>query len=406
MINLKDVIETRDGTDYQRDNFDTFLKKSKFAFDLPAIHVTGTNGKGSTSNYIASIYQDAGYKVGLFTSPELYEINEMIRVNGESISDANIRQIIESSRKEIKKYNLSTFEILTYVAFTYFVNQKCDVCVIECGMGGETDATNIFTPILSIITSVSLEHTAYLGKSISEIALQKAGIIKDYIPVLIGDLPEDAVSVISDKGKEHHSKIYQVGESHQPTLSNEGYSFSYGIHRDLSIRTIASYSVKDACIALDAVDILRERFPVSEENITNGLKAVFMPCRMDVLKANPTTIIDGAHNPEAFILLSKSLQNARYIGKIHVLLASFRDKNIIQMLSFIGAISNSITLTTFEHPRARKEEDYFLFLSDYEFIEDPVAAYNKLVEQYPEDVIVITGSLAFAAYMKKRLTNA
>ena len=195
MIDIKNVIATRDGSDYQRDDFDAFLKKIKFSFNLPAIHIAGTNGKGSTANYLASIYKNSGYKVGLFTSPELYEVNEMIRINNEPISDSDLKDIILDKRKEIEKYELSTFEILTYVAFTYFQNQKCDICIIECGMGGEIDATNIFTPILSIITSVSLEHTAFLGKSISEIALNKAGIIKDQIPVLIGDLSEDATNV-------------------------------------------------------------------------------------------------------------------------------------------------------------------------------------------------------------------
>ena len=405
MIDLKGLIETRDGTDYQRDNFDNFLKKNKFSFTIPSIHIAGTNGKGSTANYIASIYQKAGYKVGLFTSPELYDINEMIKVDGKDISDSDIKQIIDNTKKEIKKFELSTFEVLTYVALAYFTNLKCDICIIECGMGGETDATNVFVPILSIITSVSLEHTSFLGKSVSEIALQKAGIIKDEVPVLIGELPEDAVSVISDQAKLHHSKIYQVGESHQPKFQKEGYIFSYGIHKDLLIKSIASYSVKDACISLDAIEILKTEYPVSEDNIRDGLQSVFMPCRMDLINASPTTIIDGAHNPEAFELLSKSLQRAGFLGKIHVLLASFKDKNIIQMLSIIGAVSNSITITTFDHPRARKEEDYFLFLSDYEFIENPIEAYNKLKENYPEEIIVITGSLAFAAYMKKRLTN-
>ena len=125
---------------------------------------------------------------------------------------------------------------------------------------------------------------------------------------------------------------------------------------------------------------------------------------MEILSNDPKTIIDGAHNPEAFEKLVKSLQKADNIGVIHVLIASFKDKNIIQMLSIIGSIADTITLTTFDHPRARKEEDYFLFVSDYEFIEDPIEAYHKLKELYPEDTILITGSLAFAAYMKKRLS--
>ena len=405
MINLLDVIDVRDGTDYQRDNFDSFLKKIKFSFNLPAIHIAGTNGKGSTANYIASIYQSAGYKVGLFTSPELYEINEMIRVNGVEISDQEIKDIISDKKKEINKFELSTFEILTFVAFQHFINSKCDICVIECGMGGEVDATNVFTPILSIITSVSLEHTSFLGKSISEIALNKAGIIKDDVPVLIGDLPEDAVSVISEESKYHNSKIYGVSEAHQPTQTNEGYEFSYGTHYNLHIKSNALYSVNDACLALDAIDILKQQFPVSEDNIHSGLASVSMECRMDILSQDPLTIIDGAHNPEAFEKLSNSLQKGNFSKNIRVLLASFKDKNVIQMLSIIGSISESITLTTFDHPRARKEEDYFLFVSDYEFVEDPIEAYHKLKELYPEDIILITGSLAFAAYMKKRLTN-
>lgn len=405
MINIKEIVDTRDGGDYQRDNFDSFLKKIKFDFNVPAIHIAGTNGKGSTANYIASIYQKAGYKVGLYTSPELYEVNEMIKINGQNISDQQIQSIVSEKKKEINKYDLSSFEILTYVGLQHFINEKCDICVVECGMGGETDATNIFTPILSIITSVSLEHTSFLGKSISEIALNKAGIIKDDVPVLIGGLPEDAISVISDESKYHNSKIYSVGESHQPTRNNEGYKFSYGTHYDLQIQSSALYSVNDACLALDAVDILKGQFPVSEDNIKAGLNAVSMECRMDFLKDDSHTIIDGAHNPEAFEKLAISLQKAGFYKDIHVLLASFKDKNIIQMLSIIGAISDSITLTTFNHPRARKEEDYFLFVSDYEFIEDPLEGYRKLKEQYPDGIILITGSLAFAAYMKKRLMN-
>ena len=355
MISLTSLVDVRDGTDYQRDDFDSFLKKIKFSFRLPAIHIAGTNGKGSTANYIASIYQSAGYKVGLFTSPELYEINEMIKVNGVDITDKELEAIILDKKKEINKAGLSTFEIVTFAALSHFINQNCDICVIECGMGGEVDATNVFIPILSIITSVSLEHTSFLGKSISEIALNKAGIIKDDVPVLIGDLPEDAISVISEEAKDHNSKIYSVSEAHQPTNNDEGYIFSYGTHYDLQIKSNALYSVNDACLALDAIDILRNEFPVNEENIHNGLASVSMACRMDVLESDPLTIIDGAHNPEAFDKLAKSLQKGRFNKNIRVLLASFKDKNIIQMLSIIGSISESITLTTFDHLRARKE---------------------------------------------------
>ncbi len=405
MIDLKNVIETRDGADYQRDNYDDFLNKIRFSFNIPAIHIAGTNGKGSTATYIASVYQKQGYKVGLYTSPALYEINEMILVNDEQISDSDIEAIIKDKKKEINKFELSTFEIITYVAFTYFKQQQCDICVIECGMGGEVDATNVFTPVLSIITSISLEHTSFLGKSISEIALQKAGIIKEEVPVLLGNIPEEALDVIANECKERKSKILRVSETHQPTLTNEGYEFSYLTHSNIKIQSLAYYSVQDASLAIDAIDILRSVFPVDEDNLIKGLGSVKMSCRYEKLVNDPLTIIDGGHNPEAFENLAKSLQKADYSQQIHVLLACFRDKNLIQMLSVIGAAVDSITLTTFDHPRARKENDYFLYLSDYKFYQDPVEGYRALKEQHPEDIILITGSLAFAAYMSKRLNN-
>lgn len=405
MIDIKELIEVREEEDYQRDNFDDFLKKIKFSFSLPAIHIAGTNGKGSTASYISSIYKKAGYKVGLFTSPALFEINEMITVNGQPIKDEEIESIVSDKKKEIKKYELSAFEILTYVAFTYFENNKCDICVIECGMGGEIDATNVFEPVLSIITSISMEHTSFLGRSISEIALQKAGIIKDEVPVLLGNLIDEAKDVISLEAKEKESKIYTVGEPHQPRLNGNEYIFTYGVVEDIHIKSSAYYSVIDACLAIDAVKILVNKFIVTNENIKDGLSDVFMRCRMEKSKKDPLTFFDGAHNPEAMENLAKSLQKFDNPSKIRVLFACFKDKNLIQMLSLIGACTDSITLTSFPHPRARKEEDYFLFASDYEFINDPIEAYNSLKEKYPEDMILITGSLAFAAYMCKRLNN-
>ena len=137
--------------DYQRDNFDAFLKAIRFSYDVPSIHIAGTNGKGSTATYLANAYIANNYKVGLFKSPFLFEVNEMITINNQAISDSDFMSIFNRYKKEINKYNLSAFEIQTLVAFTYFKEQHCDIAVIECGMGGELDATNIFTPVLSIV---------------------------------------------------------------------------------------------------------------------------------------------------------------------------------------------------------------------------------------------------------------
>ena len=388
--------------DYQRENFDNFLSKINFHYDIPSIHITGTNGKGSTANYIASMYIANGYKVGLFTSPFFDEPNEMISINGEKISDDDFMAIYSQYKKEIEKYDLSAFEIQTLVALTYFQNHKCDIAVIECGMGGLIDATNVFTPILSIITSVSLEHTDYLGYSISEIAFQKAGIIKDEVPVLLGGLPEEAITVILKKAKECKSKMFYLGHYVNKEYLPDGFSFDYGEIKGLKIKSIADYSVNDACLALEAIYTLKDRFIYDEEKVKQGLASISIPCRLEIVNKQPRVIVDGAHNPEAIDALCKNTIHNVTEGKpIHVVFACFRDKNLGNMLSTLGAITDDLTMTTFDHPRARKEEEYFLFLGDYKFEEDAKTLIRNKMNEFPDDVILVTGSLAFAALVRR-----
>lgn len=388
--------------DYQRENFDNFLSKINFHYDIPSIHITGTNGKGSTANYIASMYIANGYKVGLFTSPFFDEPNEMISINGEKISDDDFMAIYSQYKKEIEKYDLSAFEIQTLVALTYFQNNKCDIAVIECGMGGLIDATNVFTPILSIITSVSLEHTDYLGYSISEIAFQKAGIIKDEVPVLLSDLPEEAITVILKKAKECKSKMFYLGHYVNKEYLSDGFSFDYGEIKGLKIKSIADYSVNDACLALEAIYTLKDRFIYDEEKVKQGLASISIPCRLEIVNKQPRVIVDGAHNPEAIDALCKNTIHNVTEGKpIHVVFACFRDKNLGNMLSTLGAITDDLTMTTFDHPRARKEEEYFLFLGDYKFEEDAKTLIRNKMNEFPDDVILVSGSLAFAALVRR-----
>ena len=388
--------------DYQRENFDNFLSKINFHYDIPSIHITGTNGKGSTANYIASMYIANGYKVGLFTSPFFDEPNEMISINGEKICDDDFMAIYSQYKKEIEKYDLSAFEIQTLVALTYFQNNKCDIAVIECGMGGLIDATNVFTPILSIITSVSLEHTDYLGYSISEIAFQKAGIIKDEVPVLLGGLPEEAITVILKKAKECKSKMFYLGHYVNKEYLSDGFSFDYGEIKGLKIKSIADYSVNDACLALEAIYTLKDRFIYDEEKVKQGLASISIPCRLEIVNKQPRVIVDGAHNPEAIDALCKNTIHNVTEGKpIHVVFACFRDKNLGNMLSTLGAITDDLTITTFDHPRARKEEEYFLFLGDYKFEEDAKTLIRNKMNEFPDDVILVTGSLAFAALVRR-----
>ena len=386
--------------DYQRENFDDFLKKVNFKYNVPSIHIAGSNGKGSTANYLARIYRAFGLKVGLFTSPALNKVNEMININGNDISDEDFIKAINENEKLFKKYSLSPFEIQTFIALNYFTKQGVDLAIIECGMGGEIDATNIFNPIASIITSISLEHTAYLGRSLCEIAYQKAGIIKDEVPVITGILDEEAINTIVEVTKEKKCSLRSSVEPANVVYSDFGYNFNYMAYKDLRINSAAYYSLKDACIAIETVNALLERYPVTEDQIKEGLANTFMPVRMEVVSKSPLIIIDGSHNPEGVQNMVKSLHEVSENRPVHVLFACFTDKNIERMLSYLGEYAEDITLTTFPNRRARQMEDYFLFLEDYPFKDDANQTLEELKAQYPEDAILVTGSLAFAAYMK------
>ena len=390
--------------DYQRDNFDAFLKKEKFNFNIPSVHIAGSNGKGSTAYYISSILKNAGYKVGSFTSPYFYKPNEMMKINDVDISDDDINKIFDEYEKMFKKYDLSFYEIMTFIAFKYFQNNKCDVCVIECCLGGEYDATNIFEPILSIITTIALEHTHVLGSTLTEIAAHKGGIIKENVPVLLGNIvEEESLNTIAGIAKEKEAPINRIGEIASFELLEKGIRFSYDTFKDLEISSDAYYSITDACIAVEAVKTLKNHFNITLEAIKSGLKEVVIPVRMETINEHPRIIVDGAHNPEGINALVDSY-NRKFMGvTTHIVFACFRDKNITTMLPRIGLAGSEVILTTFDHPRARTYEDYFLFAEDYRFEEDHLALIKSLMEQYPDDNILVTGSLAFASLVKKEL---
>lgn len=402
---IKEIMSAHLRNDYQRQNFDSFLKKVGFGYKRPTIHIAGTNGKGSTAKYIASIYKSAGYKVGLFCSPYLNEINEMISINDQIISDDEFVSIYEEYAKIIKKYNLSEFEVETFICFVYFERNNVDIAVVECGMGGELDATNIYDSILCIITSVSLEHTNFLGRSVSEITQQKCGIFRPMVPVLIGDLAEESKTVVVSECRLNKCELFVVEKPNNVSNTWDGSIFSYLSYKNIKIKSPANYSVFDACLAIKACLILASQFPIKDEHIYNGLSNVTMPCRFDVISKKPLIIIDGGHNPEAVENLVKSLQNLDNFAQIHTIIACFKDKNIENILNTIAVESSSLTLTTFDHPRARKEEDYFLYLNDYKFEENHIDLINKIIAENPEDIILITGSLAFAALVEREFKD-
>ncbi len=379
---------------YERESWDKFLQASKFSISFPFVHIAGSNGKGSTANYLYSIYRAKGYKVALFSKPFVHDVNEMIRVNDKNISNADFARLYSEHEKEFDRYSLSSFERETFIAFAYFNEQKPDLAIIECGMGGYTDSTNILSakPLLSIITTISLEHTSFLGVSLSEIAENKAGIIKNECPVLLGKLPEEAMKKIREIAKLREAPLFTVDDYHFDHYEAPYFRFSYRPYNDLAILTAASYQLLNASLALEATKILSTSFPVDELAVRKGLLSEPLPCRYE---KHHNVIIDGAHNPEAIKALMNTIERSGLSYKTHVLFASFRDKNIASELPIIANSSCDITLTTFPNERARDEMDYFLFSEDYHFNPDYRAALNNLLALYPDDYILVTGSLAF-----------
>ncbi|RKF02823.1 dihydrofolate synthase/folylpolyglutamate synthase [Tenacibaculum lutimaris] len=294
------------------DELDNPQKKFK------TIHVGGTNGKGSTSHMVASILQEAGYKVGLYTSPHLKNFTERIRVNGEEISREAVIEFIEKNKNFLENQGLSFFEMTVGMAFKEFANQNVDIAVIEVGLGGRLDSTNIITPEVSVITNIGLDHTQFLGETLPEIAFEKAGIIKYGVPVVIGEHQKETESVFTAKAEECKAPI--VFASDNP--------------KNYTTDLLGDYQKNNVTTAVTAIQRLKG-FSISEENIKNGLlnvvKNTNLKGRWQVLQNNPKVICDTAHNKEGLFYTLKQLKKENY-KQLHMVLGVVSDKNLSEIL--------------------------------------------------------------------------
>lgn len=288
------------------------------------IHVAGSNGKGSVCVMLDAILREAGYKTGLYTSPHLVRVNERIKVNGICISDKELSALIELIDKYAADYarragkrQITFFEFLTALAFVYFCRQKVDVLVLETGMGGKLDATNVATPQVSIITSISMEHIKYLGPDLASIASEKGGIIKPGVPIVVGCLPDEALAVIEKLAREKKSRLIQAGQAvsvqrQKQTFEGqkiiiESASNSYGTIR---LPLLGSHQLANAAITVAALEewCRGNDIDLSPSAVKRGFSSVSWPGRVHVICRNPLTIIDGSHNPEAACVLNESLK--------------------------------------------------------------------------------------------------
>ncbi len=315
--------------------------------NLNVIHLAGTNGKGSTAAFIESIYRKAGYKTALYTSPHFYHFNERIKVNGRAASTYELKEIIveiksavDKLKAENKHEEASFFEVVTAAALLYFKRHQAEIVILETGLGGRLDATNIIKkPLLSIITNIDLEHTKILGNTVEEISAEKAGIIKDKSKILTAVKDRKALQVIEDKTAEVSSELIKIDVEYDKISSsgsldnNQLILFKNGISKKYELSLLGIYQARNAALAVKTADILNEKFPVSEKNIKDGLASVFWPGRMQKIKENPLIIIDAAHNPSAFKELADSIRaSEKEFDKIHFIFSVLNDKNIEEML--------------------------------------------------------------------------
>lgn len=287
------------------------------------IHVAGTNGKGSSCHMIASILQQAGYKTGLYTSPHLKDFRERIRVNGQLCSEEFVTDFVNRNFEFIKSLNASFFEVTTAMAFEYFSRSKVDVAVIETGLGGRLDSTNIIRPVLSVITNIGLDHTAILGDTLTKIAFEKAGIIKKGIPAVIGETTDETRPVFIKKSKETQSELIFAEELNYPEYESD----LKGIYQSKNKRTV-----------LAAVDQLRKSgFEISEDSVKKGLLNVVsntgLRGRWEILNQKPLTVADTAHNPHGLAEIKKQLKSVNY-KKLHLVLGFVSDKDVKSILKF------------------------------------------------------------------------
>ena len=295
------------------------LKEPQSSFK--SVHVAGTNGKGSTSHMLASVLQDAGYKVGLYTSPHLKDFRERIKLNGKMIPEQKVVDFVENHRSFFEENQLSFFEMTVGLAFDYFKNEKVDIAIIEVGLGGRLDSTNVINPEVSVITNIGLDHTQFLGTTLAEIASEKAGIIKSKIPVVIGEAKPETTAVFIDKARKEKSPILFVEEEELPEFKTD---------------LLGNYQIKNYKTAYATLGVLKQKgWGISNKNIENGFlnvaKNTGLQGRWQLLNKSPKVICDTAHNIEGLSLVLNQLKKEDF-DKMHIVLGVVADKNLDAIL--------------------------------------------------------------------------
>ena len=385
--------------------------------ELKFIHISGTNGKGSVLAYLSSILQEAGYKTGRYSPPALFSYRERIQINGEMIDKDSlaryvtvIADIVEDMRRSHQAAP-TVFEIETAMAMMYFKEKKCDIVVLETGLGGALDATNVIrTTLLEVIAPIGMDHMDVLGSTLGEIALQKAGIIKEHTRAVTAAQKAEAQSVLEEVCRKKNTLLYTVDPSRIEKVRYgwDVQSFSYKGWKDIQISLAGKFQIENAALALEAAEQLREEgFALTECQIREGMKKAQWKGRFSVISREPAVILDGAHNPHAAEALKESL-NFYFSGKkIYYVFGVFSDKDYRKIIEITAPLAEHIiTVETPCNPRALPAETLKQEVvkvnpsaESAESIESAVQKSLNLMEK--NDVLVIFGSLSFLGLAEK-----
>ncbi|NQJ22463.1 bifunctional folylpolyglutamate synthase/dihydrofolate synthase [Streptococcus suis] len=373
---------------------------------VPTIHFVGTNGKGSTLNALQSILRSSGYTVGRFTSPSIIDFREQIVFEQEMISEEDFARIVTDLQPLIEDLNqtagldaISEFEIVVVAMFVYFAhNWRPDILLVEAGMGGLQDATNVLNPLAVVCPSIGLDHQAFLGETHAAIARHKVAVLRERVPLLYATDQPEVLAVFEEQARQLQSPTYVVGREIVLGNSRAGFAVSspFGRVEDLTLLMQGHHQEVNAALAVTTAQLIRPHFPkITNETIRQGLSQAIWPGRLELIK--PTLMIDGAHNNESIAVLTQLLEEKYADRDIEILFAAINTKPVDQMLSQLSQFG-PVSVTTFDDFRAVQLEDY---PSGYERVQTYQEWLERVDLDNPKKLYLITGSLYFITYVRK-----
>ncbi|MGE0824228.1 MAG: folylpolyglutamate synthase/dihydrofolate synthase family protein [Candidatus Binatia bacterium] len=369
---------------------------------FPILHVAGTNGKGSTALFLYAMLSAAGYRVGLFTSPHLIDFCERIRLGQTWITEQEVIDGVEMIRALVEPVGvqLTPFEMMTVLALHAFAQAQVDIAVVEVGLGGRLDATNVVTPLVSVITSIGLDHQAYLGSTVPDIAREKGGIIKPSVPVVIGRVTDESEQVLSSIARTCNSTTYMLGRDFAVQEWYDGQVHYHGLHWQfprLQLGLRGRFQCDNVALALAALEVCLDEVSITEEQARCGIAAARWPGRLDVVSQQPLVILDGAHNPQAMETLVRELPRLLNGRRAKLLFAAMRDKDWQTMIASLVPLASEVVVTRVQQSRAENPAAFveaFRPFCPVQVIEDAQTACSHLMAGVASDeAILVTGSL-------------